>query len=123
MRDIEIALADALPLIRARLLGLQAGPTADTGPVREIVAKASEITGICAEHIEGKPRDRVTCWVRSAVIVAAARRDPSRLPAIGVALGGRDRTTVLSSFRRGEKLAATDPAFQALCAVLTGAAR
>ena len=69
-------------------------------------------TGRCKKLVEAR---RVASYI-------ARRRLGRSFPELGRAMGGRDHTTILHHFRRGDALILTDPKFQKDCAVIEASA-
>ena len=63
--------------------------------VAELIAAASEITGVAPELFTAPRKDRRTARARQLVMYLASRHTDLSLNAIGEALGGRDHSTVL----------------------------
>lgn len=80
----------------------------------EIVIAVSFETGVSTARIQGESRSMDVFRARAAVCWLARALTGKSLQQIGIALGGRDHTTILSAHRRSTALIARDPAFRML---------
>ena len=82
--------------------------------VAELIAAASDLTGVAPELFTAPRKDRRTARARQLVMYLACHHTDLSLNAIGEALGGRDHSTVLHGRDKVEKLLAnaTDPEAQ-----------
>jgi chromosomal replication initiation ATPase DnaA len=80
--------------------------------VREMVRRASEVTGIPQAEILGPMRHKQVCRPRFAIMLAARRRAYSS-PQIARVLQ-RDHTVVLDGAARAEAFTLSQPSFAAL---------
>jgi chromosomal replication initiator protein len=78
---------------------------------------AADVFGISLSELTGDSRFTDLVRARWAVMLAMRARGLST-SRIGVALGGRDHTTVIHGLRQGALLRATDPAFASKCAAV-----
>lgn len=104
--------------IRQRLAEVDDGFIALPGNLMAILQLAAAVTDVPPEDIVSASRHPSVCWVRFAVIHAAASGGKRKLSAIGRALGGRDHSTIAYGLGRARHLAASDPAFRHLCEML-----
>ena len=81
----------------------QAKPT-----VPELIAAASDLTGVAPDLFTAPRKDRRTARARQLVMYLACHHTDLSLNAIGEALGGRDHSTVLHGRDKVEQLLA-DP--------------
>ena len=82
------------------------------GPVGRIIREVALETGIPADQIIGGCREQRVFRARSAVCWLARECTDRSLVRIGLALGGRDHTSVVNAIHKAEQRRAKgDPAF------------
>jgi chromosomal replication initiator protein len=86
-------------------------PTADTRPlsVETVQTVVAEYYGISVREMTSKRRDKHIVFPRQVAMYLIREEIAMSLPAIGLAFGGRDHTTVLHSYEKISNDAKEDP--------------
>ncbi len=86
-------------------------PTADTRPisVEAVQALVADYYGISVKEMTSKRRDKHIVFPRQIAMYLIREEIAMSLPAIGLAFGGRDHTTVLHSYEKISNDAKEDP--------------
>jgi chromosomal replication initiator protein len=89
----------------------------------ELVAFVAEWLGCTPAELTGASRNTDLVRGRWAIMIAISEQRGWAMQRIGIALGGRDHTTVMNGLARGRELAARDPNFARLVAAVAERAR
>lgn len=113
-RPVNPAQAAAVPII-APAAPVFAAPCRRRAPASaEIIARVAYETGLRYADIVGKSRKAPIARVRFATMWLICDIRQSNLVQIGVALGGRNHTTILHGLSKAEEKRLSDPAFRLL---------
>jgi len=77
------------------------------------IEEVAQRHGLTAKDLAGGARVKVVSSVRYEAMWFARAKTKASLPTIGMALGGRDHTTVLAGIRKFEARLATEPELRA----------
>lgn len=84
-------------------------------PIADILETVARAACMSCDEVTGPRRTKLYLRPRF-VAVMLAREERWSFSQIGKALGGRDHSTIISAFRRGQEMLATDKLFQRLYA-------